>query len=369
MSTELITIDAASISEKHFEVSREELKQTVEQFVGLTIQGVHDTAGLKSVRDARLALREKRCAIENRRKELKAGALDYGRKVDKVAKDLTAIVSPEEERLKALEDAIEAEKENIRKAALQKRVDALVAVDSPMPIAAIENMDDSTFADLLDVKTTIFNERRERERKEAEEQARREAEEAAERKRQEEEAERLRKAEEERLKAEREAIEAERKAMEEERRLKEEEDARIEAERQKVLAEERRQMEERERQLQAEREKVEAENRRLREEQEARERAERERIEAEERAQREKEAEERRAAEADAARKRAEALRPDREKLIDVANQINGIELPAVSEDAEECKQAIDEILAECEQTIRDCIDEHIPAATEGVPV
>lgn len=73
----------------------------------------------------------------------------------------------------------------------------------------------------------------------------------------------------------------------------------------------------------------------------------------------EKEAREKAEAEAEeAARVRAEALRPDREKLLAVADAVRAIVVPGVSDEAEEAYIAVKEVLFDAEQSIRQAVEE-----------
>jgi len=232
--------------------------------------------------------RSLRGEIEATRRQLKTGALEYGRRVDSVAKSLVALVEETEEPLKLAKAKVDEAKERERQAKL----------------------------------------RAEREAEEARLRAAREAEEARLRA--------AREAEEARLRAEREAIEAERAALAAERAAAEEaariERARVEAEQ---AAERARLAAEREA-LDAERRKTEQarlaaerqEAARLAAEEATRlaaERAERQRIEAEEAAVREAERQ------AELARRR-EALRPDRERLAAYLDALLSVPVPTLAD-------------------------------------
>lgn len=359
--SDVIVLDAASISDKHYPVTREQILKDVKVYSNLIVSGVEDTEGVKAVREARLKLRNLRTSIENRRVELKSGALEYGRKVDSVAKELTALITPHEIRLRKLEDDVEAERERRRRERLQSRLDRLRAIECDgYAVAFIDAMDDGNFDLLIVNKTAEFNERKERERIEAEERARIEAEEAE-----------KRRIEEEQIESERRREEEERQRREaEEARLRAEEDARLKAEREKleaekaeqerIEAERRRVHEEEQRKLREEQEKIEAEKRRLREEEESRQRAERERIEREERERLEAEA-------ADRERLRREALRPDREKLLGVVRQISDIPLPVMATaDGQEAMSLVDAALLRCTNAIIEIVNVHLPESKES---
>ena len=243
--------------------------------------------GYESVRVAIGECRDIRVKIEKRRKELKACALEYGRRVDGTAKSLTAMVESLEEPLKLKKAAIDDEKARAKR------------------------------------------EKEEAERRAVEEQLRaeREAEEAR------IAAERA--AEAERLRAEREELEKQRAQQEQERAA---ENARLAAEREKMAAERREMEAERERLAAA----AAAERRAA--EMEAQERARKAAAELEaERREMQKERERLAAIEAKrvAAEKtereaaRLEALKPDLEKLATYRDQLLALaaDCPCIDDD------------------------------------
>lgn len=78
---------------------------------------VEDEESLKVVKMAIKELANARNDIEQQRKRMKDVSLQYGRKVDSIAKEYQAIINPEEERLKALRDAYLAEQAEIQRQA------------------------------------------------------------------------------------------------------------------------------------------------------------------------------------------------------------------------------------------------------------
>jgi hypothetical protein len=254
---------------------------------------------MKLARETRLALREIRINAEKTRKRLKEDSLRKGKAIDGIYNMLAFAVEPLEKHLLEQEQFIQRIEEE-RKAKLKAQREAeLAPLGVDVTLYQLGEMDEATFANLLETNRLAFAarqeaarkaeaERIERERIEAEERAKREAEAVAER-------ERLR-AENERLA--REKAEAEAKAREEAEAA---ENARREAE-------------EKARQ---EREAAEAQ---AKAEREARERA-----EAELRARQEAERKAREEAEAAA---RAAAAAPDREKLAALAKAIRELPIP-----------------------------------------
>lgn len=226
--------------------------------------------------------------IESKRKELKAGALEYGRRVDGVAKQLTAAVEEVESPLKARKATVDEEKDRVRRekeeaerAAREEELRAQREAEE----AKLRAEREAEEARLAEERAALEAERR----KLAEEQARQRAERAAEEARFAAE----RDAEEQALAHERRKLEAERRAIEEQRRQAE--------------------LDELERRAIA------------RAEQEGRERASREAIEAEETRVREAE---RQAALA----LRLDALRPDKERALDYLDRLLSVDAPSVSD-------------------------------------
>jgi hypothetical protein len=166
---------------------------------------------MKLARETRLALREIRINAEKARKRLKEDALRKGKAIDGLYNVLAFAVEPLEKHLLEQEQFVER-MEQERKARLKVEREAqLSQFGIDVTLYPLAEMDDATFANLLEINQLAFAarqeaarkaeaERIERERIEAEERAKREAEAAAER-------ERLR-IENERLQREKEAAEA-----------------------------------------------------------------------------------------------------------------------------------------------------------------
>lgn len=261
-----------------------------------------------------------RTSIETRRKQLKAESLEFGRLVDSTAKELQSVTEPEETRLRELVDADKARREAEkaeREAKEKARVDeitdriqgivllpgTLQRASSDEVLAARDKLEalviDDTFAEFQDqaieAHTAVIEQLNELyagalhdEKLEREAQERREREDAE------------RKAEDERLAKERKELEAKQAEIdaENERKAKElaDQQAAIEAEKQAIEDAKRKEAE----------------------------RIERERL-AKEKEETEAKAEQER-------KERAERLRPDKEKIIAFADQLNFV-VPAVESD------------------------------------
>lgn len=277
-----------------YPIAEAAIEELAEQYGDLTIAGLQDKGGYEQVHKARMVVKGYRVDIEKTRKELKAEVLERGRAIDSRAKELTALISPVEAHLEAEEkayteahEAIKREAEEKRQAALVDKVNRLAAVGFQSTTYAVESWTDEQF------ETTLA------------------------------EATKAHAAEQERLAAEREA------------------EAKAEAERQRVAAEQAEAQRAEAKRLAEEREKLEAEQRKLAEEkariaQEQRERdaAEKARQDERDRIEREKRDAELRAQAEAAEKARLEALRPDKEKLLAVAAQVEAILVPVFDDPA-----------------------------------
>jgi hypothetical protein len=304
------------------------ISEMKDRYMGLTVKDFDDKEGFDAVHEARMVVKGKRVDVEKRRKELKADALEYGRKVDTEAKRIFGLLEPIETHLQTEEDKITKEKERRKaeeerkfKEKVDKRVSDLFSVNKVMDFMTVASMTDEVFEETLKQAAEEYQAEQKRI---AEEKAAREAEEA--RLKTEREENERKEAE---LEAEREKIEAEKRAFEEEKRKEQERKDREEFERQSKI--------------QAEIEAKEKFEREQREKEEAEHKA---RVEAEERAKREAEEKAEIECKAKEEAERIEKLRPDREKLIEWAREITSIRGPEVSS-----KEA-QEIIAQAEKAL-----------------
>lgn len=310
-----------------------------EEFIPLVVKDIKDehtiakaTAAYKQVRDVRIG-------IEKKRKELKEGALNFGRAVDNEAKRLTALVEPIEAHLAEQKNFIDNEKDKIRvakdeaqKLRMQERTNKLLSFgavfdgenftlkegDEVLTLSALDaKMSDDQAFNILLLKMEILHEKS-KIRIAAEQDAARI------------ERERV-----ERIKADQEAEAARLEAI-----RVEQEKAQAELKRQQnEVAEQKRELErQKQKEIEiaaaAEKAKITAEKNAEEEKKKALEAAEVKRI-ADIAAI--KKAEEDKAAE-DKAKKEAEerelVLRPDKQKIVDFANMLQGLKIPELTTDA-----------------------------------
>jgi fused signal recognition particle receptor len=255
-----------------------------------------------------MEVKGKRIEVEKRRKEYKAEALAWNKKVDTAANKIFKLLEPIETHLQAEEDKITKEKARIKaeeerriQEVAQDRVNQMAQFGKVMPFAEALSISDGEFFAKLNIAKSEYEAEQARltaENKAREEEAARLAAERAELERLRKEEAAKRKAEEDRLAAERAKIEADRMAVEAAKR-------------------------EQERLAELERAKKEAAEKAIKEAVEKAEREAKAKAEAE------------RLAQEEAARQ--EALRPDKEKLVVFAKAllavIDGTE-PGLSDEA-----------------------------------
>lgn len=319
-----------------YDITTAAIEEMKKKYGGMKIT---DAKSDKAVRTARTLVVSKRTAVEKKRKELKASAIEWGHKVDNEAKRICTLLLPLEEELKAevkrVDDEIEAKreekraKERERIEAIQDKINAIIRTQGIVHNVASSHIEER----LIIIKGMKISEDLYQEFTNEAIQAQKEAitalEEALKERLQFEKEEVERKAEAERLEAQRkEQAEAQAKIDEANQKI-EEEKAKIEAE--KEAEAKHREREEFERQ--------------------AKERAE---AAAAQKLKAAATAEEERVKTAAAEKARQEALRPDKEKLIKFADELYDIECPTVeSTKAQKISSEARNKLGELAQDIR----------------
>lgn len=187
---------------ERFSQTAADLAILAESTAHLATNGPEDREALKAVTQGRITLKNARLEIERTRKAEKEVALRYGQAVDKIARELKAVIGPEEDRLKGEEQRVADEIERRKREAYEKRAATLRDIPALWSPDAVEAMTDEEFEAFCDAERKRVEAEKEAERVEA---ARRKA----------EDEERAREAA--RIAEERAALEAERKAAAEER--------------------------------------------------------------------------------------------------------------------------------------------------------
>ncbi len=253
--TERNEVDALPVK---YDITNAAINQLRLQYAGLEII---DKPSYKAIVAAIADVRGRRTSVEKRRKELKAGALDYGRRVDGEAKRITELLEAIEEPLKEKKLA-EDSKETKRITHIQGRIEAISKMVPTVPTSSDALSEIIFDLDTMEIGADFeeFREHAESVRAEAsakinqmisdrlkwedEEKSRQEelsmleaikAENSrieAERKSREEADEKIRRAEREAIEAERRALEAEKAKLETEKRA---ENDRKEQEEQRIL--------------------------------------------------------------------------------------------------------------------------------------
>lgn len=133
-----------------YEALQNDIKIAQQEAQGVTFR-YDDPAGNRQARSYVYKLRQLRSTIDKARKEAKAYALDYGRKVDAMAKELeqqvTALIEPHETEIKRIEQA-----EADRVAAHRAVLDRIAALRQPQP-GAVSSYYRQCLADVQAIST------------------------------------------------------------------------------------------------------------------------------------------------------------------------------------------------------------------------
>lgn len=295
---------------------------------GIVVTDIKQVREMRLARETRLALKEIRTTAEKTRKALKEDSLRRGKAIDGVYNVLEFLIKPLETRLEDMEKFAERQEEKPKDALAGERAEALKPFGIDLTLYNLRDMNDTTFADLLN-GTRLAQEARLAAEMKAEadriEKARQDAEDRA---KQRAENERLKKEAAEReelLRAERVKAEAERKAIEE----------KAEAARRAAEAKARAEREAIEAKARAEKEAAEAALRKEREES-AKKQADADKArKAAEAALAKQKADEAKRIAADKEAARKAALAPDKDKILAFAAELRAIAVPNIGKKAE----------------------------------
>lgn len=191
---------------QRFDIARSWIAEKKEAYAGLTIAGIDDKEGFKTVHAAWQEVRAKRLAVANKHEEIKADYLVITRAIDREKNELTNLLKEVENPLKEELDRIEAIKEEEKKKAerekaekLQGRVNELltngmgfngsyyaIGATISMDVVTLQNMSDADYATFLGrvqqennalIEAKEAKEKKEREDREALEEQKRQQEE------------------------------------------------------------------------------------------------------------------------------------------------------------------------------------------------
>lgn len=102
-----------------------------EECLVLQVKGIDDAEGYEIVKRAHIEVKAKRAEVENKRKELKADSIEFGRKVDAEAKRISSKLAEIELYLQMQRDVIDNEKKRIKQEeeqALQRETERRVSI-------------------------------------------------------------------------------------------------------------------------------------------------------------------------------------------------------------------------------------------------
>lgn len=141
---------------KKFEIEESQLTYLSNQYKDLKVKGVEDKEGLKLVRLARLTLKEARVDITKKGKQLRESAVKFQKAVIAREEELISLIKPTELLLEAEEDrieeekaAIKAEEERKENQRIQDMIDKLAAVEYAVDYHQLKAITDEQFDKLL----------------------------------------------------------------------------------------------------------------------------------------------------------------------------------------------------------------------------
>jgi hypothetical protein len=176
MSTaELTPQTQAALVRSEFRKQDAVIAELREKCTGMTVA----KDGYKTVKAARIEVKNLRCSVENLRKDLKADVLERGKIIDEEAKRLTSLLKPIEDALSKEEEAEEARKAAEARAKveaeekrLQARIDEISALGVTPDLVSLKSMEEGQYVDFRDVKMAEYVQRKAAEEAAAAEAAR-----------------------------------------------------------------------------------------------------------------------------------------------------------------------------------------------------
>jgi hypothetical protein len=162
-TAELTPQTQAALVRSEFRKQDAVIAELREKCTGMTVA----KDGFKTVKAARIEVKNLRCSVENLRKDLKADVLERGKIIDEEAKRLTSLLKPIEDALSKEEEAEEARKAAEARAKveaeerrLQIRIDALTAINVTPDVKALKTMDEDEYFAFRDEKLADYFQRK-----------------------------------------------------------------------------------------------------------------------------------------------------------------------------------------------------------------
>ena len=152
-----------NLSIEEFNPTVAELQSLVETTKLIQVTDINDKDQIELVRKNRITLRDARVNITKKGKELREGALRFQKEVISREKQLIAIIEPEEERLKAIEDEVKQKKVRAERiAVLPQRKEMLASIDDGKDYSdkdeLLIGMDDTEFMAYYNARASEKNE-------------------------------------------------------------------------------------------------------------------------------------------------------------------------------------------------------------------
>lgn len=157
-ANEILNEETGEVTTIDYKISDVVIREMKERFLQLKVEDFDDKKGYKECHEARMIVKQHRVAVEKRRKQLKEYSLNYGRKVDSVAKDLTFKLEEIEKHLENQQNVIDLEIERRKRERINGRAEKLKSVNCMMfNLAFLEKATDEEFEDLFLKEQERFN--------------------------------------------------------------------------------------------------------------------------------------------------------------------------------------------------------------------
>lgn len=148
---------------ENFNPTVADINTLVSRYEGLEIKGVDDKAGYVAVDAARKELKKVRVKITNTGKAMREEAVAFQKAVIAKEKELVALVEPTERALEAKQDAIDLEKEKLKRVALlPERHSRFEAIGYEATDEELLLLDDTQFETLFNQKNAEYLAEKER---------------------------------------------------------------------------------------------------------------------------------------------------------------------------------------------------------------
>jgi len=132
------------------------IREMSDLYMDLCVANTKDKGELAAVHNARMVVKSHRIAVEKKRKELKADALEWGNVVDGEARRIQGLIKPIETHLEAEENKVKEEQGRIKREEeervrnqVQERVDGLLSWNCVVPFIEAATMTADEYSQVL----------------------------------------------------------------------------------------------------------------------------------------------------------------------------------------------------------------------------